>query len=117
MDSGLWRCSLGDRRVLHENAALFEQVLGLHGYAGSYLAKQELDKLVSLVLEKDVEIFINCLARRITLDAYRQNVLFDFGPRGLANELLVLLAEHELALLLELRELLKILRDCHDLGC
>lgn len=86
--------SLGGQGVLYEDAILFKQVLRLHGYAGSHLSKQELNELVRLVLEKDVEVIVDCLARRVTLDSDSQNVLFDLGPWGLADKLLVLLAEH-----------------------
>ena len=67
------------------------------------------------VAKKDLEVFNHEVSRRVAFDADGEHILLDLGHRLLALQLLILLAKHDLAVLLKLRVLLQELVNIHDL--
>ena len=77
--------------------------------------KQELDDLLRFVFEENLEVLDDHFARTVALNADGEDVLFDLRHWRLSHQLLILPAKHALHLVLELRILLQILANAHQL--
>ena len=89
-----------------EDAVFFLECHGHLCNARSYDIEKVLHDLVSLVLEEHLEILDDYIARRVTFYSNSQDVLFNLRHRWLPHKFFIFAAEHGLALLFKLWELL-----------
>ena len=92
--------------LIIEDAILFLERHGHLCYARSYHIEKVLNDLVGLVLEEHLEVLDDYIARRVTLYSNSQDVLFNLRHRWLPQQFFIFAAEHGLALLFKLWELL-----------
>ncbi len=102
--------------LIYKHSILFRKCICHLFYAWSHYIKQEFDQVFRLILEENLKILKHYFARRITLYSDRQHIVLKLRNRRWATQLLIFLSEHDLALVFQLRVLLKVLVDVHYLS-